>query len=49
MNKELKELITAKLDVSQFLDLLGWELSDLVEALSEEVHANRELFTEACR
>jgi hypothetical protein len=49
MNEELKELIKAKLDVTQFLDLLGWDLSDLVEALSEEIDTNADIFTEACR
>lgn len=37
MNNELKELITAKLDVLEFLDILGWDVSDLVHLLEEHI------------
>lgn len=48
MNNELKELIKAKLDIEEFLDILGMDFNDLVEDYSEEIYANREAFTQAC-
>ena len=37
---DLKQLIIHKLDVDEFLDILGYDISDLVERLSEEVEDN---------
>jgi len=47
-NTELKDLIAAKLSVEQILDILGWEMADLVEALSSEIEQYAEEFEEAC-
>jgi hypothetical protein len=35
--QDLKELVAAKLDVHEFLDIIGYTMFDLVEALEEEV------------
>lgn len=37
MTNDLKELIAAKLDALEFLDILGWDVSDLVEFLDEHI------------
>ena len=50
MNKidELKQLIIHQLDVDEFLDLLGYDISDLVERLSDELEENYEELLSAC-
>ncbi len=45
---ELKALIVAKLDVMEFLDILGMDVSDLVEILEEEIEENYSAFRRAC-
>ena len=45
---ELKTLIIHSLDVSEFLDLLGLDLSDLVEKYEEEIQENFDLLMKAC-
>lgn len=47
--EELKALIVAKLDVLEFLDILGYELSDLVEVLEEEIEEQHEELERAVR
>jgi hypothetical protein len=47
--EELKALIVARLDVFEFLDILGFEMDDLVEALEEEIENNQEQFEQAVR
>jgi len=47
-NDELKLLIASKLDVSEFLDILGWTMFDLVEALPEVIAEYEVEFTKAC-
>ncbi len=42
--EELKQMIVAKLSIDQILDILGWEISDLVEALSDEIDLYQEDF-----
>jgi hypothetical protein len=42
MNDELKELIAVKLDVVEFLDLLGLELADIVDKFEDEIDENKE-------
>lgn len=49
MNEELKELIIHKLDVWEFLDILGYELADLVDILGDEIEEHREDFISACK
>lgn len=45
---ELKTLIVANLDVMTFLDLLGTDLSDLVEKLEEEIGESFDVLMDAC-
>lgn len=47
--EELKALIIAKLDVLEFLDIIGYELADLVEVLEDEIDEYSEEFARACR
>lgn len=35
--EELKTLIASRLDVTEFLDIIGYDLYDLVEALEDEI------------
>lgn len=49
MNDELKDLIIHQLDVTQLLDILGMDLSDLVEKLDDEIEENRQELFSACR
>lgn len=44
---ELKDLIAARLSVEELLDILGWDMYDLVEALHNEIEDNQEAFMEA--
>ncbi len=48
-NNELKDLIAAKLSVEEIMDILGWEMADLVEALAEDIEIFAEDFEEAVR
>lgn len=45
---ELKDLIASKLDVAEFLDILGWTMFDLVEALEDEIRENKAELMKAC-
>jgi hypothetical protein len=47
-NEELKLLIASKLDVVEFLDLLGYTMYELVEALEDEIDENRQELLKAC-
>jgi hypothetical protein len=47
--QELKYLIVAKLDVLEFLDIIGYDLADLVEVLEDEIEENQEELTRAVR
>jgi hypothetical protein len=49
MNEELKDLIAAKLDVTEFLDILGLELTDILDKFEDEIAENREVLHDACR
>ena len=49
MLQELKILIPAKLDVTEFLDIIGYELSDLVEVLGDEIEEHQEQLMAACK
>jgi hypothetical protein len=49
VNEELKDLIAAKLDVTEFLDILGLELVDILDKFEDELEdAKQELYS-ACR
>jgi len=45
---ELKDLIIAKLDVTEFLDILGYELSDIIDKFEEEIENNQQELISAC-
>jgi transcription initiation factor IIE alpha subunit len=47
--EELKEMVAAKLSTEQILDILGWEMSDLVEHLKEDINENAEAFEDAVK
>ena len=46
--EELKELIALKLDVTEFLDILGADMFDLVEKFTEEIDENYQELLDAC-
>lgn len=45
---ELKYKIVAQLDVLEFLDIIGYDLADLVEILEDEIEENQEELIRAC-
>ncbi len=49
MNEELKQLVAAKLDVTEFLDSLGLELVDIVDRFEEEIEEYKQELHAACR
>lgn len=49
MNEELKELIAVKLDVVEFLDILGLELVDIVDKFEDEIEEAKEELMAALR
>lgn len=44
---ELKDLIASRLDVTEFLDLIGFTMYDLVDALDTVINDNFEVLLEA--
>lgn len=48
MNDELKLLIAARLDISEFLDIIGYDLADLLEVLGEEIEEYKQELLDAC-
>ena len=48
MIDELKTLIIHKLDVEEFLDIIGYDLSDLVDVLQDELETNYTELLSAC-
>jgi hypothetical protein len=48
MNDDLKDAIGAKLDVLEFLDILGLELVDILDKFDEEIQENKEELKRAC-
>lgn len=46
---DLKASIAAKLDVDEFLDVLGYELIDILDKFDDEIEENRVAYQEACR
>ena len=49
MNDELKELIAVKLDVVEFLDILGLELVDIVDKFEDEIETFSFELEQACK
>ena len=49
MSDELQDLIAAKLDVVEFLDILGLELGDILDKFEDEIKTYREELVAACR
>jgi hypothetical protein len=47
-NDELKLLIASKLDVAEFLDIIGYTMYELVEALGDEVDEHSQELQKAC-
>lgn len=45
---ELKILIASKLDVDEFLDVIGFTMFDLVEVLHDQIEENFEELLKAC-
>lgn len=48
MVDELKDLIVAKLDVIEFLDIIGYDVADLVELLGDEIEEFKQELYSAC-
>lgn len=46
--QDIKFLIASRLDVTEFLDILGWTLFDLVEVLDEQIEEHMDALMEAC-
>lgn len=52
MNKDIEGLkvrIVSALDVMEFLDILGYELADILDKFDEELEENYTQFDRACR
>ena len=49
MNDELKDLIAAKLDVTEFLDILGLELVEILDKFEDEIEDAKQELHRACR
>jgi hypothetical protein len=47
MVDELKDLIVAKLDVTEFLDILGYDLADIIDKFEEEINEYHSEFVSA--
>lgn len=47
--EEIKTLIIHKLDVTEFLDLLGLELADILDKFEDEIEENYTSLIKACR
>lgn len=45
---DLKLLIASKLDVMEFLDIIGYDMYSLVEALEEQIRENEQELLRAC-
>lgn len=48
MNDDLKDDIAAKLDVIEFMDILGLELVDILDKFDDEIEENKEELKRAC-
>lgn len=47
--QDIKFLIASRLDVEEFLDILGWTMFELVEALDEQIiEENIDALMDAC-
>lgn len=45
--QDLQQRIALQLDVTQFLDLLGYTMFDLVEIMAETINENADVFEDA--
>lgn len=45
---DLKVLIASKLDVMEFMDIIGYDLCDLVELMGDEIEENFTQLVSAC-
>lgn len=48
MTPDEKDLIASKLDVTEFLDILGLELIDIMDKFDDELNEAREELLRAC-
>jgi hypothetical protein len=48
MNDELKLIIAARLDIPEFLDIIGYGLADLLEVLGDEIEEYKQELLDAC-
>ena len=48
MVDELKQLIIHNLDVTEFLDIFGYELSDIVDKFEDEIEEYQQELYRAC-
>lgn len=46
--QDIKFLIASRLDVEEFLDILGWTMFDLVEVLDEQIEEKFDELMDAC-
>jgi len=46
--EDLKELVASRLDVAEFLDVIGYTMYELVEALEDEIRDNWDDLIKAC-
>lgn len=46
--EELLQLVATKLSIEEILDLLDWDIYNLVNKLEEEIMENAEEFQDAC-
>jgi len=49
LNEELHDLIAAKLDITEFLDILGLEFLDIIDKFQDEITEHKTELLEACR
>lgn len=46
---ELKARVVASMDITMFLDMLGFDLVDVIDLFDDELQENFEAFDRACR
>lgn len=46
--QDLKDLIASRLDVEEFLDIIGWSLYDLVDVMDEQIEDKFDELLKAC-
>lgn len=49
MNDDLKDLIAHKLDVLEFLDILGMDMCDIIDKFNDEIEEYKQELRQACQ